>query len=64
MLLVVVVLWAATVIAVRWVRNRAIDDSVIEVRFTNLQGIVASHRLLFKKAVDEYTPKVMAELTI
>jgi hypothetical protein len=39
-----------------------IDDSQIEVRFTNLQDVVASQRVFYKKAIDEYVPKVLGTI--
>src|ERR1700676_1165241 len=54
----VAICFAAGVVAVLWYYSKPIDDSQIEVRFTNLQDVVASQQVFYKKATDEYVPKV------
>jgi hypothetical protein len=58
----VVVCFAAGVVAVLWYFSKPIDDSNIEVRFTNLQDVVASQLVFYKKTTDDYVPKVQGRI--
>jgi hypothetical protein len=62
-ILVIAALLGTGVVAAIWFSTSpAIDDSGTAARIANLQDVVVSHRGLFKKATDEYTPKTKGRI--